>query len=153
MQFYGSKDALFATVMTLPPEALDRLATAFDGPVASLGERVTSAFMELWEADPRTSVPLIAMLRSAISSEHAATSLREFIQARLLEQISPKLARREDAAVRAGFASAMLVGIIVSREVVKVPVLATTDVETLISLVAPAIQSVLTSGTVAAPSA
>jgi AcrR family transcriptional regulator len=152
MQFYGSKDALFVTVMELPPEALDRLANAFDGHVASLGERVTAAFLELWEGDPRTSVPLIAMLRSAISNEHAAASLREFIQARLVEQISPKLAGSEDASVRAGFASAMLVGVIVSREIVKVPILAATDREKLIRLVAPAVQGLLAGGIVAARS-
>ena len=150
MQFYGSKDTLFATVMAVPPEALDRLATAFDGPVTSLGERVTSAFVELWEGDPRTSVPLIAMFRSAIGNDHAAASLREFIQARLVDQISPKLAGREDAAVRAGFAAAMLVGIIVSREIIKVPMLASTDPEALIRLVAPAVQSLLAGGTATA---
>ena len=136
--------------MAVPPEALDRLATAFDGPVTSLGERVTSAFVELWEGDSRTSVPLIAMLRSAIGNDHAAASLREFIQARLVDQISPKLAGREDAAVRAGFAAAMLVGIIVSREIIKVPMLASTDPEALIRLVAPAVQSLLAGGTATA---
>jgi hypothetical protein len=49
-----------------------------------------------------------------------------------------------DAALRAGLASSMLVGLVVGRRLVGVPVLANADVETLARLTAPAIQSVLT---------
>jgi hypothetical protein len=49
-----------------------------------------------------------------------------------------------DAALRAGLASSMLVGIVVGRRLVGVPILAEADTETLVAMVAPAIQSVLT---------
>jgi AcrR family transcriptional regulator len=143
MQFYGSKDELFAAAMALPPDTLDRLALAFDGPATTLGERVTYAFLELWETNERTAEPLIAMLRSAIASERAAALLRDFVQARLMEKLGPKLPSGEDAAMRAGFASAMLIGVVVGRAIVKVPVLAGADAQTLVQLVAPAIQKAL----------
>lgn len=40
MQFFGSKDELFAIVMAIPPSALHRFAIAFEGPEEHLGERV-----------------------------------------------------------------------------------------------------------------
>jgi AcrR family transcriptional regulator len=143
MQFFRSKDELFAAVMSISPEALRRFSTAFEGPDEHLGERVVRAYLDAWEG--ADSEPLMAMLRGAIANEQASLQLREFIQARLLDGVKSR-AVGDDAAVRAGLASSMLVGIIVGRRIVGVPTLANVDVETLVALVAPAVQSVLTSG-------
>ncbi|EYB69266.1 hypothetical protein DEIPH_ctg009orf0004 [Deinococcus phoenicis] len=146
MQFYRSKDELFAAVMSISPGALSRIEQAFDGPEQALGERVTRAHLTLWEGDPRDSESLLAMLRAAISRPQAAAQLREFIQARLLKQIRPRLRDDHDAAVRSGLASSMLMGVIVGRRIVQVPALAEEDLESVIRRVAPAIQTVLTGG-------
>lgn len=143
IQFYGSKDELFAAAMALSPEALDYFARAFDGSETTLGERVTSAFLDLWEGGPEVSEPLLAMLRAAITNDQAAASLRDFIQARLVEQISPKLANIQEADTRAAIASAMLIGLVVGRGIVKVPVLAGADRQTVVRLSALAIQAIL----------
>ncbi|CAM3185007.1 HTH tetR-type domain-containing protein [Deinococcus saxicola] len=143
MQFFGSKDELFAAVMAVSPAALARITQAFDGPEQTLGERVTRAHLALWEGDPQDSEPLLAMLRAAISTPQAAAQLREFIQARLLKQISPRLQDEHDATVRAGLASSMLIGVIVGRRIVQVQALVEEDLESVICLVAPAIQTIL----------
>ncbi|MGA7052712.1 MAG: TetR family transcriptional regulator [Mycobacterium sp.] len=143
MQFFRSKDELFAAVMSISPEALARFSTAFEGPDEHLGERVVRAYLDAWEGDE--SEPLMAMLRGAIANQQASAQLREFIQARLLDGVGSR-AVGDDAAIRAGLASSMLVGIIVGRRIVGVPTLANVDLETLVALVAPAVQSVLTSG-------
>jgi hypothetical protein len=57
--------------------------------------------------------------------------------------MAARRADHDDAALRAGLASSMLVGIVVGRQIVGVPILASADSETLVALVAPAIQSVL----------
>ena len=147
MQFYRSKDELFGAVMSISPEALTRIAQAFDGPEHALGERVTRTILTLWEGDPQDSEPLLAMLRAAISNPQAAAQLREFIQARLLEQISSRLRNDHDATVRSGLASAMLMGIIVGRRIVQVPALVEEELETVIQMVAPAVQTILTART------
>jgi AcrR family transcriptional regulator len=144
MQFFGSKNELFAAVMSISPEALARLGSAFEGPDQDLGERVVRAFLGVWEGPPPDSEPLMAMLRGAIVNDQANEQLREFIQARLLDGIRSRSVDHEDAALRAGLASSMLVGVVVGRRIVGVPILADADSETLIALVAPAIQSVLT---------
>jgi AcrR family transcriptional regulator len=143
MQFFGSKNELFAAVMSVSPEALSRFSAAFEGPDAHLGERVVRAFLGTWEGSAQDSESLVAMLRAGVVNEQAGAQLRDFIQARLLDGAAPR--DRHDAALRAGLASSMLVGIVVGRRLVGVPVLVDADEETLIALVAPAIQSVLTS--------
>lgn len=144
MRFYRSKDDLFAAVMSISPEALSRIAQAFDGPEQALGERVTRAHLTLWEGDPQDSEPLLAMLRAAIANPQAAAQLREFIQARLLHQIGPRLRDDHDATLRSGLAASMLVGVIVGRRIVQVPALVEEDLESIIRRVAPAIQMILT---------
>jgi AcrR family transcriptional regulator len=142
MQFFGSKNELFGAVMSISPEALAQLSGAFEGPDEGLGERVVRGFFAVWEGAPRDSEPLMAMLRGAIVNESANDQLREFIQARLLAGIdSPS--DSGDAATRAGLAAAMLVGVIVGRRIVGVPALAGAERETLVGLLAPAVQSVL----------
>jgi AcrR family transcriptional regulator len=143
MQFFTSKEELFAAVMSISPKSLARFSTVFDGPSEHLGERVVRAHLEVWDGTPEDSEPLMAMLRGAIVNEQAGAQLREFIQARLLDAMDSGRADDPDAALRAGLASSMLVGVIVGRRLVGVPILAEADTETLIALVAPAIQAIL----------
>lgn len=142
MQFFRSKDELFAAVMSISPDALARLSDAFYGPDDHLGERVVRAFLGVWEGAAQDSEPLMAMLRGAVVNEQANTELREFIQARLLHAAGPR-AMNADAVLRAGLASSMLVGLVVGRRIVGVPALVDADTDRLVALVAPAIQSVL----------
>jgi AcrR family transcriptional regulator len=143
MQFFTSKEELFAAVMSISSKSLERISTVFDGPDEHLGERVVRAHLEVWEGAPEDSEPMMAMLRAAITNEQAGSQLREFIQARLLDAMGPGRVKTPDAALRAGLASSMLVGVVVGRRVVGVPILAEADTETLVAMIAPAIQSVL----------
>jgi AcrR family transcriptional regulator len=143
MQFFNSKEELFAAVMSISPKSLARINTVFDGPDEHLGERVVRAHLAVWEGAPEDSEPMMAMLRGAIVNENAGSQLREFIQARLLDAMGAERGNHPDAALRAGLASSMLVGVVVGRRLVGVPILAGADAETLVAIVAPAIQSVL----------
>ncbi|WNV88012.1 TetR family transcriptional regulator [Umezawaea sp. Da 62-37] len=139
MQFFRSKDDLFAAVMAIPRSALDRFDTAFEGPDEHLGERVVRAYLAAWEGAPDESEPLMAMLRGAIVNEHAREQLRDFIQSRLLHGTSG----RDDATLRAGLVSSMLVGLVVGRRIIGVPALLAADVEDVVTTVGPAIQHIL----------
>ena len=148
MQFFGSKDELFAAVMAVPVSALEHFDTVFAGPDEHLGERVVRAFLLAWEGVPEESEPLMAMLRGAVVHAHANTQLRDFIQSRLLHGMS---GRDDDAVLRAGLASAMLVGVVTSRRIVGVPVLVAADAETLVATLGPAIQQLLVGGGTVSP--
>ena len=141
MQFFRSKDELFAAVMSIPGSALERLNTVFEGTDDQLGERVVRAFLQAWEGEPEESEPLMAMLRGAIVNQLARRQFRDFIESRLLTGASRLLGA--DAGLRAGLALSMLVGLVTGRQIIGVPVLAAADQETLVAMVAPAIQHVL----------
>lgn len=141
MQFFGSKDGLFAAALDIPASALAKLGQVFQGAGEQLGERVVRAFLEAWEGEPQEAEPLMAMLRNAMVNEQARLHLRDYIASRLAlgghENLGP------DARLRAGLALSMLVGIVTGRQIIGVPVLAQADRETLVEMVAPAIQQTL----------
>lgn len=138
MQFYGTKEDLFGACMSITPAALSRFAAAFEGPEESLGERVARAFFGVWEGDPADAEPMFAVLRSAITNEQAALELRGFLQARVTTALGP------EKALRVGVASSMLVGLVVGRDIVRVPSMVEAETEALVALIAPALQAILT---------
>ncbi|MFG2677375.1 helix-turn-helix domain-containing protein [Streptomyces sp. NPDC048445] len=70
MRYFRSKDELFAAVMSISPDALARLAGAFEGPEHSLGERVPGPPGCVGES------PRMRMLCSRCSAERSRTSRR-----------------------------------------------------------------------------
>lgn len=140
MQFFGSKDDLFREVMAITPSALTRISEAFDGPDDSLGERVTRAFLQVWDADPPESEPFIAMLRAAISNEQASTQLHDLIQSRVVHDL---VSRNADMTVRVEIVSSMLIGVIVGRRIVQVAGIVELDRDSLVRVIAPAVQAIL----------
>ncbi len=140
MQFYGSKDDLFATVMAIPASALARFDTAFEAPQERLGEHVVRAYLEAWEGAAAESEPLMAMLRGAVVNENASRQLRDFIQSRLVHGMA---GRGDDALLRAGLAASMLIGVVLSRRIIGVPALVRADMDTLVRTVGPSIHVLL----------
>lgn len=145
MQFFRSKDELFAAAINIPESALEKLSTVFRGADDQLGERVVRAFLEAWEGAPEESEPLMAMLRNAMVNEQARHHLRDFIESRLMAGGSESL--DPDARLRAGLALSMLVGLVTGRQIIGVPVLAAANRETLVAMVGPAIQHILVPAT------
>ncbi len=143
MQFFRSKEELFAAVLSISATALIRTEVAFESSEDNIGENVARAFLDVWESPSRDADPLLVMLRAVISNEHTPAQLREFIQIRLVETISPRLRNQADATLRVGVACSMLVGVIAARGLVQVPALAGADREAIIRLVGPAIQTIL----------
>src|SRR2546421_482040 len=141
MQFFRSKDELFAAVMAVPASALERFNTLYEGPDGHLGERVVRAFLTAWEGIPGESEPLMATLRGAVVNDQARDQLRGFIQSRLVAGTSKRLG--SDAALRAGLAASLLVGMVVGRRIIGVPILVAAEPEELLTVVAPAIQQIL----------
>lgn len=141
VQFFGKKDELFATIMSVPVSALRRFDEAFEGPPHLRGERIVRAFLGSWEGDVAESEPLMAMLRGAINNDQAAAQLRDFLHSRLQRSTDQGCAK--EWPLRSGLAAAMLVGVLTTRRIIGVPEVAAADHEKLVALLAPAIQAVL----------
>ena len=148
MQYFGSKNELFAVVMDSGPNTMSRIGAAFEGPADSVGERVTRAFLDVWEGDPQESEPLQALLRAAIGNEQAAVQLRDLIQKRVVVDLGPGLRDNAEMTTRIEVASSMLVGIIVGRRLVGIDALVKQDRDSLVAIIAPAIQAILAGHTV-----
>ena len=135
IRYFGSKERLFA----------EAVAQGFDpggyleGERSGLGERLARSVLRK-EKDERGGYdPLLALLRSA-PNERAAALLREGLD----EQFVYPLARwlgGERASERAGLIAANLFGLAFTRAVVRSAPLATGEVEDLVALVAPVLQS------------
>jgi AcrR family transcriptional regulator len=143
MQYFGSKDELFAAVMDSGPNTMSRIAEAFEGPEDSVGERVTRAFLEVWDGDPQESEPLQALLRAAIGNERATSQLRELIQKRVIMDLGRRVRDDPEMTTRIEVASSMLVGVIVGRRLVGVDALVRQERDSLVAIIAPAIQALL----------
>lgn len=146
MQFFGSKELLFAAVMSISPDVTAQISKALKGPRDSLGERFTRAYLQPFEGGPEYSEPLLAMLRAAVTRDNAADLVREFVQARLVQDVRAEHHDDPDMLARVGFAASMLIGVVVARHILHVPALAKEDTEALIARLAPAIHVMLTAG-------
>ncbi len=139
--YYGSKDDLFAATLHFAPEALSRVAVAASGDPDHLGQRIVSAYIGLWE-DPITATPLLAAVRTAVSSEGGAALMREFLRTRMLPAFTPILDDRAD--LRVMLASSHMLGVAIARYVLRFEPLASLDRTELIATLAPTVQRYLT---------
>ncbi|MFJ4785349.1 TetR family transcriptional regulator [Streptomyces sp. NPDC088794] len=141
--YFGTKEQVFeaAIAVALAPAANAPEAVA-DGPLEDVGERLTRFIFGVWE-NPVTRTPLLAIVRSAVNNEAAATVFRRLVVAQVLGRVAAQL-EVPDAELRAELAGAQLVGIAMLRYVIKVEPLASADVEQVIARVAPVVQGHLT---------
>jgi AcrR family transcriptional regulator len=89
--FFGTKEGLFAAAMRLPlvpGEVIDAaLAPGARPPGRSLGEHLARAVLSAWEVSEIRDT-FLGLLRSAMTSEQAATMLREFVADSILGRLA-----------------------------------------------------------------
>ena len=137
--FFGGKDTLFATVVADRTTIVERLAGALAGDQRTAGLRVTGTYLRLWE-EPQTRPVLLAITRSATTSEHAAQMLTEALGGRIRATAGQDAERIRCIAL----AGSHLFGLAVARHIIKQPSVAEMDLDQLIAQVAPTIQRYLT---------
>lgn len=137
--FFGDKDTLFAAVVADRTTIMERLAGSLAGDQRSAGLRVTGTYLRLWE-DPQTRPVLLAITRSAATSERAAQMLTEALGGKIRAAAGPDAEQIR----RIAFAGSHLFGLAVARHIIKQPAVAEMDLDQLIAQVAPTIQHYLT---------
>jgi len=112
IRYFGSKDALFARVAMPDLQLPDLQNVAPD----EVGETLARRFLELWEDG---SSGLAILLRSATSNEDAAERLLDVFR----DQVFPAIARAgaDRPQVRAGLVASQLLGLALTRYVLKIP--------------------------------
>jgi AcrR family transcriptional regulator len=140
--YFETKDTLFAASIHLPvtPAALKQV---FAEGKEDLGRRLAGIFFSVWEHDDEARASLLGILRSAMGGEdQALTAFRQFLTTALLDQVAPMIPG-ENARLRAELMASHLVGIAITRYVVKLEPIASAPIDQIIELVAPRIQSYL----------
>ncbi|MEU9397239.1 TetR family transcriptional regulator [Streptomyces sp. NPDC101209] len=141
--YFGTKEQIFAAAIEVAfAPALNAPEAVADGPLDGVGERLTRFIFGVWE-NPATRTPLLAILRSAVNNETAATVFRRLVASQLMRRVASQL-DAPDAELRAELAAAQLVGCAMMRYVIKLEPLASADVEQIIARVAPVVQGHLT---------
>jgi AcrR family transcriptional regulator len=154
--FYGSKEALFAAAMHLPMVPSEVLTAAFAQVPrgATLGEHLVRTALAVWESDEVHGV-FIGLLRSALTSDRAADMFREFITHAILAPVAAmarpaaQSARRGDrepdeAAYRAAAVASQMLGLAMTRYLLRLGPIATADPAELAATIGPTIDRYLT---------
>jgi AcrR family transcriptional regulator len=138
VHYFGSKEGLFlaALEVTVGPSALFSGLSALD--VREAAELIVGRYLTVLDQEETRDV-VLALVRSAVSSERAATMLREFLVGEMLACLST-LIDKPDGRLRASLVVAQLIGIAVLRHVVKLDAVVRASSDELVSLVAPVIE-------------
>ncbi|MEV5569577.1 TetR family transcriptional regulator [Spirillospora sp. NPDC052269] len=134
--YFGSKEGVFVAAMRFPVNPAELLPKVMAGDPDRLGELFARSFIGVWD-DPDKRAPIVAMLRSAMTNERAATLMREFVTSTLLERFA---AAREVPLLRIQAAIGQLIGMMILRHVIRVEPLASATPDELVALVAPTLQ-------------
>ena len=140
--YFGTKDQLFAAAMQLPVDPVQLLPRLLSGGVDGLGERLVRNFLGVWDATPGQG-PLLALLRSALGHEEAAAMLRDFLTSAILTPLA-RAAGGSSAELRAALAASQMVGLAVTRYVLRLEPLASAHVDTVAGAAGPTLQRYLT---------
>lgn len=140
--FFGDKDGLFSAALELPDEARAVVLGTFTTPIEHWGERLTRAYLSLWE-DPAAAGAMRATVASAFASDEALGRLRTFITSAVIDRAAPHLPQ-DDPGLRLAVAMTHLIGVALGRHLLKAPPLAAASLDDLVALIAPTIQGYLT---------
>lgn len=140
--YFESKQKLFTSVVELPLDPAVFLPIILEGDRQEFGERLARFFLTALD-EPETGARFVAMIRSATSEPEATRLLRELVTQRLLTPIAEAL-EVDDAPLRAALASSQLVGLVMTRRIVRIDAVADADPERLVAAIAPTLQRYLT---------
>jgi AcrR family transcriptional regulator len=140
--FFGTKDQLFRQALEFPLDPRAIIDVVLAGDLDGMGERIARFALSLWE-EPVVRTRLLATLRAAATNERAAQMVREFVKRELVEVVAARL-DLPDAQLRVELIASQIVGLAMTRYVIGMQPLASAEIEQLIALAGPALQSHLT---------
>jgi AcrR family transcriptional regulator len=140
--FFGTKERLFVAAMRFPVVPSQILRRVAGVEPERLGETIVRTVLGVWEAQD-TRAQSLALLRSAVTNEQAATMLRGFVTSAILGTIAD-VVPAEDAEYRAALAASQVLGLGIARFVIAIEPLASAPLEDVVAAVAPTVQRYLT---------
>ncbi|MCZ4123823.1 TetR/AcrR family transcriptional regulator [Streptomyces sp. H39-S7] len=142
MRYFGSKEGLFEAALAIDLHLPDLTAV----PPAELPRVLVRHFLDRWEGNP-TGDALLVLLRSAVTNDQAAARMRDIFARQVAPALVPALAAAgPGTARRAGLVSAQLLGLALTRYLVRLPAVTALTPDEIEDSYAPAIAAVLGQG-------
>jgi AcrR family transcriptional regulator len=140
--YFENKEQLFLATVALPLEMPQKLEEVAAGGLDGIGERLVRTVLGVWDSDLQPS--LIAGIRTTLTDPALTRSVGEF----LALEIIGRVLRRDDlppeeANRRAGLAASQVLGLVIGRYVLQLPLLASRRSEDLVVEVGPTVQRYL----------
>ncbi|MBG0739265.1 TetR family transcriptional regulator [Paeniglutamicibacter antarcticus] len=149
--YFRDKDELFVSCIELPADPESVLAAVARTVPEVRGETLLRAVLGLWESSAQPA--LIALLRGAVSSAPNAELLRQVLTKRIIAALLTDLAgNAADRQLRGALAASALIGLLMTRYILKLEPLVSASGEEVISLLAPTLQHYLTGNFPRSPS-
>jgi AcrR family transcriptional regulator len=141
IHYFGTKEGLFIAATGLPARLPDLFAGLDGADRRESAEALVRGYLAAVDSDQSRNA-ILALVRSAVSSEKAAAMMREFLTTELLSVIA-EWTQAPDAPLRASLVAAQLVGIAMLRHVVRVDPVARASPDEIVALVTPVIEQYL----------
>ncbi len=139
MRYYGSKEGLFAAAVDLDL----RLPDLADVPPEQVAGLLARHFVQRWEGDLADEAVMI-LLRSAVTNPAAAERMRTVFGRQVVSLVRTVTHDAPDSDVRAGMISTQILGVALTRYLLRLPPVANLDREALIAWLTPVLHYHLT---------
>ena len=137
--YFENKQQLFLATVALPPGLPQIVEQVAAGDRADLGERLVRTVLGVWDSNLQPS--LVAALRTTLTDPALTRSVGEFFTLEVIghvlrrDQLPPEEANR-----RAGLVASQVLGLVIGRYVLQLPVLVNRRTEDLVAEIGPTIQ-------------
>ncbi|HEX2301187.1 MAG TPA: TetR family transcriptional regulator [Pseudonocardiaceae bacterium] len=137
MRYYGNKEGLFAAAVDVDLRLPDLAALPRDEVAGVLANH----FVTMWGSD--RGGPLSILLRSAVTREEAAERLRSVFSGQVVAMVRRLLGEGPETEARAGLLSTQLLGIALTRYVLRLPPVVGMDDEQVVAITTEFVDRIL----------
>jgi AcrR family transcriptional regulator len=136
--YFGSKDDVLLASLDVPFDPREVIPALTLAGRAGLGHRIAAQFVSIWDVEANQT-RLVAMVRASMSSTAAQDLLRSGLVAMILRPISDVIAT-PDAIVRSQYVASQLIGLVMTRYVLRLEPLASASANDVVARIAPTLQ-------------
>jgi AcrR family transcriptional regulator len=141
--YFGTKDQLFLAAVEAPFDPGQVLPQLYACGIGDIGERLVSTFIEIW--DSPTGNRAAAFVRSAVNHPQMSKLVQQFFMTQIvdnaLRKINPDL---DHPQLRGSLVASQLLGLAVTRYILKFQPLADMSVSELVRIYGPTVQRYIT---------
>jgi AcrR family transcriptional regulator len=142
MHYFGTKQELFIAAMTPPQKVPQKIAKALEGDTETLGLRLATLFVGFLE-NKTTNYIVVGVLRAVIHVPEAASLLKTILVSPILT-VFKNSGKLDNPELRATLVQTQLVGLVITRYILKLEPIASLPPNKLITYLAPTLQRYLT---------